>query len=155
MDNWLMTDLSWQMRHPMAQTSANASNCYDRIHHIILSFLLHAVTGCIGWVVAILYPMQIMQFFQRTAWGDSETFFCGKEQTRLLQGMCQRNKAGPGCWTMMEAAIMQCYQHQGFSALIILPIYGYIIDCVSLALWMVRICTSSYQPSRPRLRSGR
>ena len=101
-----------------------------RIHHTILSLLLPAVTCCIGWVVAMLYPIQSMQFFQRMAWGDSETFFGGKEQTCLLQGMCQGNKPIPGYWTMLETAIMRCYRHQGFGNLIILLICGYIIDCI-------------------------
>ena len=31
---------------------------------------------------------------------------------------------------MLESVIMKCYWHQGFGASIILPMRGYIIDCI-------------------------
>ena len=31
---------------------------------------------------------------------------------------------------MLESVIMRCYRHQGFGASIILPMCGYIIDCI-------------------------
>ena len=52
---------------------------------------------------------------------------------------------------MLEAIIMQCYRHQGFGALIILPICGYVIDCIGtsfvddadLYAWLPALKTSA------------
>ena len=150
MDNRLTTDLSRQLRHPMAQTSADAANCYDRINHIIMSLLLLAVTGCLGWVVSMLHPIQTMKFFQRTAWGDSSTYFGGPDRSRVLQGLCQGNGAAPACWAMLCAVIMRCYFHQGFGAVITSPIAGHIIRCLGtnfvddtdLFVWLPELCTA-------------
>ena len=106
MDNRLTTDLSRQLKHPMAIASADASNCYDRINHILMAFLLLAVTGWLGAIVALLYPIQTMKFFQRTAYGDSKTYFGGKDRGRPLQGLCQGNGAAPACWAMLCSVLM-------------------------------------------------
>ena len=130
MDDRLTNDLSRQLWHPMARTSADAANCYDRINHILMSLLLLAVTGCLGWVVSMLHPIQTMRFFQRTAWGDSSTYFGGPSRSRVLQGLCQGNGAAPACWAMLCAVIMRCYFHQGFGARIVSPVTGHIIECL-------------------------
>ena len=80
MDNRLTMDISRQLRHPMASTSADAANCYDRINHIIMSFLLLAITGSVGLITSLLYPIQTMKFFQRTGHGDSTTFMGGPDR---------------------------------------------------------------------------
>ncbi len=38
MDNRLSTDISRQLRQPLATMAADADKCYDRINHIIMSF---------------------------------------------------------------------------------------------------------------------
>ncbi len=73
LDNRLIMDLSRQMKHPLATMSANANKCYNQINHIVMSLLLLAIVGSIGSVVAMLFPVQTMKFFQRTARGDSTT----------------------------------------------------------------------------------
>ena len=65
MDSRLTFDLSRQQRIPMASTCADAANCYDRINHILMAFLLLAVTGWLGAITCLLYPIQTMRFFQR------------------------------------------------------------------------------------------
>ena len=47
MDSRLTYDISRQLRQPMGSTSADAANCYDRINHIFMAFLIFAITG---WV---------------------------------------------------------------------------------------------------------
>ena len=95
LDNHLTMDLSRQMKHPLATMSADADKCYDRINHIIMSLLLLAIVGSIGSNVAMLFPIQTMKFFQRTARGDSNMFMGGQSKENPLQGLCQGNGAGP------------------------------------------------------------
>jgi hypothetical protein len=108
--------------------SADADKCYDRINHIIMSLLLLAIVGSIGSVVAMLFPIQTMKFFQRTARGDSNMFMGGQSKENPLQGLCQGNGAGPMCWLMLSSVLMHCYKRQGFGSRIISPISGAIID---------------------------
>lgn len=130
MDERLTFDISRQLRQPMASTSADAANCYDRINHLIMSFLLLSITGCIGAVACLLYPIQTMKFFQRTARGDSTTFFGGPGRSRPLQGLCQGNTAAPGCTTMLFAVLLHIYNHQGFGSSIMSPVSRHIIECI-------------------------
>ncbi len=128
LDNHLTMDLSRQMKHPLATMSADADKCYDRINHIIMSILLLAIVGSIGSIMAMLFPIQTMKFFQRTARGDSNTFMGGRSKENPLQGLCQGNGAGPTCWLMLSSMLMHCYKHQGFGLRIISCISGAIID---------------------------
>jgi hypothetical protein len=116
------------MKHPLTAMSANVDKCYGRINHIVMSLLLLAIVGSIGSVVAMLFPIQTMKFFQRTARGDSTTFVggCGKENP--LQELCQGNGAGPACWLMLSSILMHCYERQGFISRIISPISGAMVN---------------------------
>jgi hypothetical protein len=44
-DKALMANLSRQARRPMIVTSADAAYCYDRVNHIIMSFVWLALTN--------------------------------------------------------------------------------------------------------------
>jgi hypothetical protein len=74
------------MKHPLATMSADMDKCYDRINNIVMSLLLLAIVGSIGSVVAMLFPIQTMKFFQRTARGNSTTFMRGCSKENPLQG---------------------------------------------------------------------
>ena len=134
MDGKLTMDISRQLRQPMASTSADAANCYDRINHIIMSLLLIAITGWVGAVTALLYPIQIMKFYQRTARGDSNTFMGGPDRLAmgllLLQGLCQGNGAAPACWTMLASVLFHCYTRQGFGSEMLSPLSGTLISFI-------------------------
>jgi hypothetical protein len=127
-DNRLRMDLSRQLKHPLATMSTDADKCYDHINHIVMLLLLLAFVGTIGSVVAMLFPIQTMKFFQRTARGNSTTFMGGQGKDNPLQGLCQGNGAGPACWLMLSSVLMHCYERQGFGSQIISPICGAIIN---------------------------
>ncbi len=93
-----------------------------------MSLLLLAIVGSIGSVVAMLFPIQTMKLFQRTASGDSTTFMGKRGKDNPLQGLCQGNGASPACWLMLSSVLMHCYKQQGFGLQIISPISGTIID---------------------------
>ncbi len=128
MDNQLTMDISRQLRHPLATMSANADKCYDRINHIIMSLLLLAIIGSMGPVIAMLHPIQMMKFFQRTARGDSTTFMGGRGRDNPLQGLCQGNSAALACWLIISLLLMHGYRRKGFRSRILSPISGVIID---------------------------
>ncbi len=128
MDNRLIMDISRQLMQPLATMSADADKCYNRINHIIMSLLLLAIVGSIGPVVAMLHPIQTMNFFQRTARGDSTTFMGGQGRDNPLQGLCQSNGTTPVCWLIISLLLMHGYQRKGFGSRILSPISGAIID---------------------------
>ena len=134
MENHLTMEISRQLRHSMASTSADAANCYDWFIHTIMSFLLLAVTGWVGAIVALLYPIQVMKFLQRTGRGDSNTFMGGPGQLLRgllpLQGLCQGNDTAPACWTMLAAVLMHCYKRKGFGAKILSTMSAVLIECL-------------------------
>ena len=87
-----------------------------------------AVVGSVGSIVAMLFPIQTMKFYQQTAQGDSTTFMGGRGKDNPLQGLCQGNGAAPACWLMLSSVLMHCYKRQGFGSRILSPISGVIID---------------------------
>jgi hypothetical protein len=54
----------------------------------------------------MLFPIQTMKFFPRTARGDSVTFMGGRGKVNPLQGLCRGNGAGPACWLMLSSVLM-------------------------------------------------
>jgi hypothetical protein len=112
MDNRLTMDISQQLQHPLATMAEDADKCYDRVNHIIMSFLLLAMVGTIGPIIAMLHPIQAIKFYQFTARRDSPTFMGGRGKDNPLQGLCQGNGASSACWLMISLLLMHCYQFQ-------------------------------------------
>jgi hypothetical protein len=121
LDSRLTMDISRQLRITLATVSVDADKCYDRINHIIMSLALLALVGVSGLVTTLLHPIQIMKFYQRTAWGDSDTFMGGRTNLNPLQGLCQGNGAAPACWLIISSILMHCYKREGFGSKILSP----------------------------------
>ncbi len=78
--------------------SADAAKCYNQINHIVMSFLLLAIIGLMGLLVAMLHLIQMMKFFQRTARGNLNTFVGGWDsRDNPLQGLYKGIGAAPTC----------------------------------------------------------
>ena len=92
--NVLMCDLSRQKRQKMAVVSADPGNCYNRIHHCIMALVFLALGMPKSAIRAMLASIQMMHFFLRTGWGQSDNFI-GGDPSRILHGMCQGNGASP------------------------------------------------------------
>jgi hypothetical protein len=69
----------------MAVASVDAQNCYDRIAHLIASLVVQWLQVDPRVLVAMLFTIQGMKFFLRTAFGDSSDFY-GGQQMIPLQG---------------------------------------------------------------------
>ena len=121
LDSRLTMDISRQLCIPLATVSVDADKCYDRINHITMSLALLALVGVSGLVTTLLHPIQTMRFYQRTAWGDSESFMGGRSNHNPLQGLCQGNGAAPACWLIISSILMHCYARKGFGSSILSP----------------------------------
>jgi hypothetical protein len=103
-DKTLMADLSRQARQPMAVVSADAAYCYDRVNHPIMSLVWLALTnGNIPAIVSTVICLQTMNFFQRTGFGESKTFFGGAGLRLYMMGLGQGNRAAPPSWIQLSA----------------------------------------------------
>jgi hypothetical protein len=87
----LILDISQQCCTPMVVASVDAQNCYDHIAHSIASLAVQRLQVDPRAVVAMLFTIQGMKFFLRTAFGNSSNFY-GGQQMIPLQGGCQGNK---------------------------------------------------------------
>ncbi len=88
----------------------------------MMSLALLSIVGTGGLITALLYPIQTMRFYQRTAWGDSTTYMGGRSSENPLQGLCQGNGAAPACWLIISSILMHCYARQGFGSSILSPL---------------------------------
>jgi hypothetical protein len=116
MDNRLTMDISRQLRHSLATMAVDADKCDNTINHIIMLFLLLAMVGIMGPIIAMLHTIQAMEIYQHTARGDATTFMGQRGKDNPLQGLCQGNKASPACWLMISLLLMHCYQFQGYGS---------------------------------------
>ena len=126
-DKTLTADLSRQARHPATVTSVDASNCYDRVNHVIMSLIWLALLGLVGFppIYVALCCLQHMKFYQRTGFGDSKTFFGGLKA--FFQGLGQGNRAAPASWLQLSSVLVNIYKSQGYGAKIPDPLTGEII----------------------------
>ena len=117
----LVADLSRQKRQPMAIISADAGNCYDRVHHIIMALMFLCIGVPKGNVCAILMSIQLMKFFLSTGWGVSKTFI-GGDPNLPMHGLCQGNGAVLASWLLLSSFLVNIYKRMGYGAKMSSPI---------------------------------
>ena len=101
----LAYDIARQKRAPFIVASVDAAQCYDRIAHSIAAFLLKASKVPDSSIRCMLKPIQEMEFFIRTAFGESETSVGGKDKPK--QGGCQGNEAAPPMWQQISTTMLR------------------------------------------------
>jgi hypothetical protein len=127
-DKTLMADLSRQARQPMIVTLADAAYCYDWVNHVIMSLVWLVLTnGNIPAIVAALICLQTMNFFQRTGFGKSKTFFGGPFYFPYLMGLGQGNRAASPSWIQLSAILVNAFKQLNLGALIQDPITAEVI----------------------------
>ena len=62
-DKVLQGDISRQRWLPMSIVSVDAANCYNRIHHAIMTTIFLCIDIQTEAIAAMLYPIQLMKFF--------------------------------------------------------------------------------------------
>ncbi len=65
-DKILQADISRQMQQAFVIVSADAANCYDRIHPTIIAMAFFCLGVQTGAIAAMLCTIRLMKFFLRT-----------------------------------------------------------------------------------------
>jgi hypothetical protein len=127
-DKTLMADLLRQARHPMIVTLADAAYCYNRVNHVIMSLVwLFLTNGNFAAIVAALVCLQTMNFFQRTGFGESKTFFGGPFYFPYIMGLGQGNRAAPPSWVQLSSVPVNVYKQLILGSMIKDPITAEVI----------------------------
>jgi len=125
----LFLDNARLLRRPVAIISTDAANCYDRMTHTYIALM------CIKWglaaqvMIALLKPLQLAKHHTRTAYGDSTTYFEG----RNLQGAGQGNTGAAPYWTSVSTPMIEEMKAQLLHAKMISPISGIVVLLALLA----------------------
>jgi len=108
----LVMDNARLLQKPVAVISTDAANCYDRMLHKFIAMI------CIKWGIApqviktLLSPLQKARHHTRTAFGDSTTYFQG----RNLQGAGQGNTGAAPYWTAVSTVMIEMMKKRGLFA---------------------------------------
>ena len=129
--NVLLADVSRQRRTRMSSISADASNCYDRIHHAIMALVFLSLGVGLGPIRNMLYSIQLMKFFLRTGWGES-TRYIGGDVLKILHGLCQGNGAAPAAWLVLSAIIIRLYKRRGLGISIRSPLSNTLLELMGV-----------------------
>ena len=130
-DKVLQGDISRQRRLPMSIISADAANCYDRVHHALMALLFLCIGVQVGSIAAMLSSIQLMKFFLRTGWGESSRYI-GGDILKILHGLCQGNGAAPAAWLVLSSLLVAVYKSLGFGAKMESPITRVMLDIMGV-----------------------
>ena len=95
LDKTLTVNLSRQARHPTVTAPVEATQYYDKVNHVILSLVRHALIGTLGPIAGLLACLQTMRFFQRTGFSDPVTFLDGGHLSKYLIELGQGSRGTP------------------------------------------------------------
>ena len=149
-DKILQADISRQQRQRMCIISADAANCYDRIHHAIMALMFLCLGVREGSTVAMLRSIQLMKFYLRTGWGESADFI-GGDVLRILHGMCQGNDAAPAAWLVLSSLLVKIYRKMGCGSHTRAPVSRAFLDAMGVVfvddtdLYILKKCLDSDQ----------
>ena len=105
----LTYDLARQWKRPLLVASVDAAQCYDRVAHAMAALTLRAYKVHQSSVFAMLRPIQCMEYYLRTGFGESTSFFGGEGSHK--QGLCQGNGAAPPTWLQISTLLINA-QHR-------------------------------------------
>ena len=120
----LFYDIVRQSRRAAGIGSVDADNCFDRVAHAVASLVFQAFGVSEATCGAMLQTIQEMQFFLRTAFGDSKSA-AGIRIEIKTQGLCQGNGAAPTGWAVVSIIILRAHSKQGHSATFRCPMSGF------------------------------
>lgn len=125
----LLLDNARLLKRSMIIVSTDAANCYDRMTHKYISLV------CIKWgltaqvMTALLQPLQKAKHHTRTAYGDSTTYFEG----RNLQGAGQGNTGAAPFWTSVSTPMIETMKTRQMHSKMITPLSGMLVILALLA----------------------
>eukprot|EP00956_Cyclotella_meneghiniana_P026049 scaffold55510_cov37-Cyclotella_meneghiniana.AAC.1 len=121
MSKKLFYDIVRQLRRPAGIASVDAANCYDRVAHAISSMVFQAFGTPAEACTSMHSAIQEMQFFLRTAFGDSKESV-GARVDLKTQGFMQGNGAAPAGWAVVSITIIQAHKAEGHGATFLCPV---------------------------------
>jgi hypothetical protein len=130
----LFFDMVRQSRVSAAITSVNASNCYDRIAHVIASLIFQSFGVPKSAIESMLKAIEDMKFFLRTGFGNSTRLAGGGVQVKL-QGLTQGNRASPVGWAVISIVILRAHGKKGHGATVRCPIAS-LVASISAILYV-------------------
>ena len=116
----LLYDMARQLRRPLLVASVDASQCYDHIAHAVAALTLRAYKVQQSSVLTMLHPIQNMEYYLRTGFGESSTFFGGSNGKK--QGSCQGNGGAPPTWQQISSLLLNTHRRANHTITITSPI---------------------------------
>ncbi len=117
----LFFDTARQAQASAAIASIDASNCYDRIAHVIALLVFQAFGVPESALESMLSAIENMNFFLRTGFGDSKHFAGGGVCVKV-RGLTQGNGASPAGWAVISIVILRAHGKKGHGATFQCPI---------------------------------
>lgn len=102
-------DIVRQLTRPAGLALVDAANCYDCVAHAIASVVFQAFGTPPSACVSMLKVIQEMQFYLRTAFGDSKESVGAKINLKT-QGFMQGNGASPAGWAVVSITINHAHK---------------------------------------------
>ena len=93
-----MTDIGRQSLIPMSLTSIDASQCYNRVLHMILWMVWYSLVKLENVVVTIVTCLQLMEYFMRSGFGDSNSSYGGRFSSFRWDGLGQGSRGAYRGW---------------------------------------------------------
>jgi len=128
----LIGDISRQRRSTLAITSVDCLTCYDSVGHAPASLACQRLGAPPSILCTIFQTIQLMKFYLRTAYGDSQNFYGGGHSALPFQGVCQGNGAGPAIWLATSIVLMDMVRSHGNKATFYSPISHQPTDLLGL-----------------------
>ena len=116
----LLYDIARITKRPLLVAQVDAAQCYDRVALAAASLTLQAFNVPNSAVQSMLRPLHNMEFFLRTGFGQSESYFGGKEDGK--HGLAQGNGAAPPTWQQISTVILNAHKGKGHGVKIECPI---------------------------------
>jgi hypothetical protein len=111
----LFYDVTHQARVPAAIAFVDASNCYDRIAHVMALLVFQAFGVPASAINLMLSTIKNMKFFLQTGFGDSTKFAGGGIRIKT-QGLTQGNGTSPAGWVVISIVILNAHGKKGHGA---------------------------------------
>ena len=115
----------------MCIISADAANCYNRVHHGIMALVFADLGVNNGSILAMIRSIQLMKFFLRTGWGESSSSIGGNIM-RILHRLCQGNSAAPAAWLMLISVLVMVYRNMGFGSKVKSPMTLFLLSIMGV-----------------------
>jgi hypothetical protein len=101
-----------------SDASLDAGNCYDQLAHNMALIMCQRHGMAIETITCLFLTIQMMKFFLRTAFGDSETFYSSTGPVPF-QGICQGNGGGPTLFLCISIVLAKTLHDNGHVAVFV------------------------------------